>query len=221
MTHWSAIAAKGSRDSSVNQAIMGRDPQRLQMNGQQTPLSVRFPGGCYIGFNALVDRKAAEQLVLVCGQAVTNGYKEITICMTSGGGLLEHAYYAYGILDALPVKIITHNLGSVQSAANMLFLCGDERYATDGATFYFHKTSFEAPAGQRQTEELITERLKAIQYEDTRSAAIYATKTGRPVEDVRKWQNAELIMNTDVRIDRGKLGRRSHGGRNSDDLASP
>jgi len=169
------------------------------------PLSVKFPGGAYVGFNAGVDRRAAEQLVMVCGQAIAQGYSEITLCMTSVGGLLEHAYYAYGILDALPLKITTHNLGSVQSAANMLFLCGDQRYAMEGSTFFFHKSSFNASEGQVLTEAFITERLKAIQYEDNRSAAILAAKTGRSVEEVREWQNAEAVMNTDMAIKNGLI----------------
>jgi ATP-dependent protease ClpP protease subunit len=53
------------------------------------------------------------------------------------------------------------------------------------------------------TEAFIGERLKAIQFEDNRSAAILAAKTGRPVEEVREWQNAELVMNTDAAIKNG------------------
>lgn len=170
---------------------------------QAQSLSAQYPGGFYVGFNAALDRKAAEQLALVCGQAMSNGYSEISLCMTSTGGALDHAYYIYGVLDALPVKLITHNLGSVQSAANMLFLCGDERYAIEGSTFFFHNASFTATGGQVMTEAFISERLKAIQYEDNRSAAILAAKTGRTLEEVREWQNAELVMNTDAAIKNG------------------
>lgn len=171
----------------------------------QDPLSVRYPAGCYIGFNAAFDRKASEQLASVCGEAMTNGYKEITLCLSSNGGLLDYAYYAFNLLEALPVKIITHNIGSVQSAANLIFLCGDARYSAPGSTFFFHNTGFEAAAGQRMTGPFITEKLKAIAYEDKRSAEIYAEKTGRPVESVREWQNTELVMDTNAALKNGLI----------------
>jgi len=169
------------------------------------PLSEQFPAGCYIGFNAALDRKASEQLVSVCGDAVKNGYKQITLCLTSIGGLLDFAYYAFNILEALPVKIVTHNIGSVQSAANLIFLCGDERYAAPGCSFLFHNTGFEAAAGQQITGPFITEKLKAIDYEENRAAGIYAEKTGLSIEDVSKWQQGTLVMIGDAAIKNGLI----------------
>jgi ATP-dependent Clp protease, protease subunit len=161
---------------------------------QQQPLSARFPGGCYLGFNAALDRRPVEQLVSVIGDSIKNGFTEINLCLSSAGGILDHTYYACSLLDALPVRLVTWNVGNIQSAAVMLFLCGAERYAVDGATFFFHQTGYE-PSG-RITEPFLVEKLKAVQYDDNRSASIIATKTGKPVQDVRGWQNSELVMNT-------------------------
>src|ERR1039457_1761245 len=82
------------------------------------------------------------------------------------------------------------NIGNIQSAANILFLCGDERYATPRSTFFFHQTGYDPPVG-RVTEPYLTEKLKAVQYDDNRSALIIANKTGKAVQDVRGWQNTE------------------------------
>ncbi len=168
-------------------------------------LADQFPGGCYIGFNAAVDRKAAEQLSSVCGEAIRNGFQEITIALSSVGGLLDHAYYAFAVLEALPIKITTYNLGSIQSAANILFLCGDSRYAVPGATFFFHQTGYEPSPGQRMTEAVVSERLKSLRYEDNRTAEILAGKTGRSIKQVRKWQNSELVMDTGTAIQNGLI----------------
>ena len=171
----------------------------------QQSLGAQYPDGCFIGFNAAIDRKAAEQLVFACGEAVKNGFREITLCMSSVGGLLDHAHYAFNMLEAMPVKITTHNTSSIQSAANLLFLAGDERYAADKSTFFFHQTTFEAQGGQTLTQTFLTERLKAMAYEDDRSASIYATKTGQPVEKIREWLNTELVMTTDVAVKNGLI----------------
>jgi ATP-dependent protease ClpP protease subunit len=172
---------------------------------QATPLSQQFPGGCYVGFNAGIDRKAAEQLVSVIANAVhQHRFAEINLCLSSIGGFLDQAYYAFNMIEALPVKLITWNTGNIQSAANILFLVGDERYATSGATFFFHQTSYD-PASGKLTTAFLAERLKAAQYDDARSAAIIAAKTGRSSQDVLGWQNTELVMDTAQAIAHGLI----------------
>jgi ATP-dependent protease ClpP protease subunit len=168
------------------------------------PLSQSHPGGCYFGFNAAIDRKATEQLIYVITDARRNGYDTVNLCMSSAGGILDHTYYALNVLDALPVKLITWNIGNIQSASVMLFLCGSERYATTGATFFFHQTGYESP-NTRITEPYLAEKLKAVQYDDQRSAAIVASKTGKPIEDVRSWQNTELVMDTAAAMAHGLI----------------
>jgi ATP-dependent protease ClpP protease subunit len=163
------------------------------MNEQK--LAHTHPGGCYLGFNAAIDRKAAEQLVMLVTDLKKNDFESVNICMSSIGGLLDHTYYAFNMLEAIELRIVTWNVGNIQSASNMLYLCGDERYAVEGATFFFHQTGYDPPTG-RITEPYLTERLKAVQYDDNRSAQIISAKTGRPIEDVRRWQNTELVMDT-------------------------
>lgn len=167
-------------------------------------LSQTHPGGCYLGFNAAIDRKASEQLVYVVNDAMRNGYGEVNLCLSSVGGILDQTYYLYNIIEAIDIRLITWNVGNIQSAANILFLCGDKRYATQGSTFFFHQTGYDPPVG-RITEPYLTEKLKAVQYDDNRSAEIIATKTGKPIEDVRGWQNTELVMDTAAALVHGLI----------------
>jgi len=170
-----------------------------------TTIAQQNPGGCYLAFNGMLDRKSVEQLVSMCGDAKAAGFQEITLCLSSLGGFLVDTYYAYNMLEALPVKLITVNTSTVQSAANMLFLCGDERYSCPGCTFFFHQTAFDAMPGQRVTEAFAQERLRAIQLDDARSAQIIAHKTAQPIKSVRQWQSSEKLMSTDDAIKNGIL----------------
>jgi ATP-dependent protease ClpP protease subunit len=168
------------------------------------PLSETHPGGCYLGFNAAIDRKAAEQLAFVVNDTKRNGYNQVNLCISSVGGILDQTYYLFNILEAIDIEIITWNVGNIQSAANIIFLCGDKRFATAGSTFFFHQTGYDPPAG-RITEPYLVEKIKAVQYDDTRSAGIIATKTGKRVEDVRGWQNTELVMDTAAALAHGLI----------------
>jgi ATP-dependent protease ClpP protease subunit len=55
------------------------------------------------------------------------------------------------------------------------------------------------------TNKFMSERLKAMGYEDERTAQIYAAKTGRPVKDVRRWMNAEKVFDTGAAIQNGLI----------------
>jgi len=44
----------------------------------------------------------------------------------------------YNFLKALPMKITTHNIGQVDSIGNVIFMAGEERFATSNSTFLFH-----------------------------------------------------------------------------------
>lgn len=173
--------------------------------GEKMALADQNPGGCYLGFSGALDRKGVEQIVYLCNQARGEGFRAVTLCLNSLGGYLVDAYYAYNMLEALPLTITTHNVGTIQSAANLLFVCGDVRLACPGSTFFFHKTAFDPQPGQRVTEAFAAERLKAIQLDDARSAQIVADKTAQAVERVREWQTAELLMSTEDAIGNGLL----------------
>lgn len=160
-------------------------------------LAETHPGGCYLSFNGEISRASIEQIVLMCGQAWENGFDEVTLCMNSPGGTLEHAYHGFNMLEALPIHIVTYNTSAVQSAANLLFLCGDERYACPGSMFFFHQTSFQSQGGLIVTEAYAKERLKAIQLEDARTAQIIANKTNQTVESVNDWQAQELLLSAE------------------------
>jgi ATP-dependent Clp protease protease subunit len=171
------------------------------MNGKS--LREQFPAGCYIGFNAMFDRKSAEQLILVCGEAVRNEYEEINLCLGSGGGMLDDVYYVINILESFPVTLVTHNVSTVQSAANLVFLCGDRRFAVPGSTFFFHQTHFTPPPTQQINKAFMTERLKAIEDNDDRCTTFYLEKTGQPAEKVGEWCNSEILMTTDDALANG------------------
>jgi ATP-dependent protease ClpP protease subunit len=158
-------------------------------------LSQTYPGGCFIGFNAAIDRKAAEQLALMCGDAVKNRFSAVNLLLSSVGGTLDHTYYLCSVLDALPIDIVTFNIGNVMSAANLLFLCGKQRYAIEGSTFYFHQTHYPPPSDQ-VSASFVRSRAKSIARDDVRSATFIANKIGVPIKDVMKWQRSELFMDT-------------------------
>lgn len=95
----------------------------------------------------------------------------------------------YNILRALPIKLITHNVGNVDSIGNAIFLAGEERYACIHSTFMFHGVGFDVPSSSRFEEKILRERLLAVLADQKRIGSIIADRTslkGRQISSLFK-----------------------------------
>ncbi len=58
--------------------------------------------------------------------------------IASQGGEVDAGIALYNFLKSLPLKITMHNIGSIDSIANVIFVSGDKRLASPHTTFLFH-----------------------------------------------------------------------------------
>lgn len=164
----------------------------------------RFPGGVFIGFVGFVDRKAAEQIALIAKEAVLgSGMQTVTLLMSSMGGMVDCAFYAASVLQALPAKIVTYNIGDIASAGNIVFLAGAERYAIPGSTIYFHQAS--SPNAEVVTSAVLQYRLRGFQLGNERIAQRVSERTGRQVDEVRHWHVSERLMDAAEALETGVI----------------
>lgn len=93
----------------------------------------------YINYVDGIDLKKVKNLMAV----IANIYKQekpdtLYFSISSGGGDVDSGISLYNFLKSFPCKIIMHNTGSIDSIANVVFMAGDERFATKFTTFLFH-----------------------------------------------------------------------------------
>ena len=64
----------------------------------------------------------------------------------------------YNVLIGMPFKLVTHNVGSVNSIGNAIFLAGEERYACAHSTFMFHEvgTDFNGRLTARNARDIMS-----------------------------------------------------------------
>jgi ATP-dependent Clp protease, protease subunit len=62
----------------------------------------------------------------------------IYFLFASNGGGVDAGVTFYNFLKSLPVKIIIHNIGTIDSIATVIFCAGAIRYASPHSTFLFH-----------------------------------------------------------------------------------
>ncbi len=109
---------------------------------------------------------------------VNQGYRTVHLLLSTPGGSVMHGVTVYNVLRGLPITLITHNVGNVDSIGSVVFLAGEQRYACPQTTFMLHGVSF-TPGGQAQFfERNLNEKLNALRADQQRIAAIYNDRAG-------------------------------------------
>ena len=83
----------------------------------------------------------------------------------------------YNFIRSLPVKTIMHNIGIIDSIANVVFLTANERYANPSSSFLFHGVGFDVNQPTRFEEKNLKERLMTIERDQSLIAEIIAART--------------------------------------------
>jgi ATP-dependent protease ClpP protease subunit len=75
--------------------------------------------------------------------------KEIYYLISSAGGDVDSGFTLYNFLLSLQSKITIamHNIGTIDSMANVIFIAGQKRYAAPTASFLFHGIVMNFNAG--------------------------------------------------------------------------
>src|SRR4051812_47194508 len=81
----------------------------------------------YLTFTAEINASTSESLISTLANLANNDdVEEVNLLMSSPGGSVMYGITLYNVLRALPFKLITHNVGNVDSSANTVFLAGEE-----------------------------------------------------------------------------------------------
>lgn len=141
-----------------------------------TPPSV--PETVYIMFSAEINPKTSGSLQAVLANCATQGVKVVYLAFSTPGGDVMQGMTLYNLLRGMPFKVITHNVGNVDSIGNAIFLAGEERYACKHSTFMFHGVGFNmANQTVRLEEKNIREMLDNIVSNHSRIGTILEERT--------------------------------------------
>ena len=137
----------------------------------------------YLGFQAGINSMTTQALLGAVGGQLSQGFDELHLLLSTQGGGVADGIAAYNMLRALPLKVITYNVGSVNSIGNVIFLAGDERYAAASSSFMFHGVGFDIEKARFEEKDL-TEKLKGLQNDQTLIADIIVRHTSISAQDV-------------------------------------
>ncbi|MDH1574283.1 ATP-dependent Clp protease proteolytic subunit [Pseudomonas sp. GD03746] len=91
-----------------------------------------------IHFTGPINSSTCGNLISTCSKVMQQGADVLQLNIATMGGECSYGFTLYNFLRALPVHVHTHNLGTVESMGNILFLAGEHRTACAMSKFLFH-----------------------------------------------------------------------------------
>lgn len=130
----------------------------------------------YISFADVIDDKRAKGLMQICSE-LSREADVLYLMLSSPGGGVDLGITLYNFLRALPCFIVTHNIGSVESIANIVFLAGELRLAAPHTRFLLHGIFWQPPAGATLIPSQMAEAGTRFRDDETRIKEILLSRT--------------------------------------------
>ena len=92
----------------------------------------------WIRFMAPVIPQTAHAMLTCIDNAVKDRCSHLHLLISSGGGSVFHGIALYNYLKGINAEVITHNFGSVDSIATVVFCAGKKRLCVPHSSFLIH-----------------------------------------------------------------------------------
>ena len=149
----------------------------------QTPSAARPQQTVYVSFSAEVNAHTTESLIAALANCVGK-FTEVNLLLSTPGGAVMNGINLYNVLRAFPFRLVTHNVGNVDSIGNAVFLAGQRRFACPHSTFMFHGVSAGIQGPTQLGAKELREGLASVQADELRIGSIIEQRTHLSHRDV-------------------------------------
>jgi ATP-dependent Clp protease protease subunit len=169
------------------------------------------PQRVYLLFSLAITAQTVTKLLTECASWANQGTKEIYLLFASLGGNVPAGIAAYNALRSKPVKLITHNIGNVDSIANIIFLAGQERLAVPHSTFMFHGVRYEVAANTSGDLPFYMNRVELINADHKKMASIIKERaTFDTVDEIMALFTSQATKEADYALAHGIVHKIEH-----------
>ena len=140
----------------------------------------------YVNFFDVINDVKVKVIMATVSDIINRQKPDAIYCLfASSGGQVDAGITLYNFLRSLPVEIIMHNTGSIDSIANVIFLSADTRYASKHSSFLFHGVNQNFQANTSTTRNKINEILSNLDAVETKIQGIITERTELTPEEVK------------------------------------
>jgi len=148
----------------------------------------------YVSFSAGINVNTTESLIAVMADCAKQRATTVYLLFSSEGGSVMCGINLYNALRAMPFKLVTHNVGNVDSIGNAIFLAGDERYACAQSTFMFHGVG--RPYNGNLSAKEAREIMGGLMADEARISSIVQQRSKLSEAEVRAFFGEAHTMNS-------------------------
>lgn len=173
--------------------------------GPQAPSSgIRTGNTTYVSFSAEINQQTSEALLGICAELCNQRVDTVYLLLSTPGGSVMQGLTLYNVLRAMPFKLITHNVGNVDSIGNCVFLAGEQRFSCPNSTFMFHGVGFDVNGQHvRFDEKLLRERMGGVQADQARIGKVIVERSKIREEEVKGLFLEAVTKDPSYALDRG------------------
>src|SRR5271169_1893069 len=132
----------------------------------------------YINYFDEINAPKIKALMAICSDIVAQQKPDtLYFLFASGGGNVDSGIVFHNFLRALPVEVVMHNMGAIDSIATTIFLAGHKRYAAVHSSFLFHGITWDFPQAVSLTRYKVTETLSGLKLAEDKIASIYTERS--------------------------------------------
>ncbi len=147
-----------------------------------------------------ITNTTASVLMGVVSNQINKQVEEITLLINSPGGTVNDGIALYNFLKGVPIELTVHNIGQVDSIANIVFMAGKHRFAVPTSSFFFHDVGMTVKKELRLVEKNLNEHLKIIKRDRQKIIDVLTAESKITSEQLN-----ELFLNSDsIQPDKAK-----------------
>ena len=133
----------------------------------------------YVRLTAPITPHSTQRLLQVIDQKYQSGARQLHLLLSTPGGSVAHGIALYNFLKGIPMEVVTHNFGTVDSIGVIIFCAGAQRFSVPHARFFLHPVGFELNGPVRADEHWLLERTQGLRIDQMNIARIIGETTGR------------------------------------------
>lgn len=138
----------------------------------------------YINFYAPIIPPSVGNLMQTVQNLIQQGIEKIILLISSPGGQVAAGLSLYNFLKGIPVQIETHNYGSIDSVAIVVFCAGQKRYCVPNARFLMHGIGFDIPQLTRFEEKHLDEKIKSLKMDKANIVKVIAENCRKTEKEI-------------------------------------
>ncbi len=141
----------------------------------------------YINFYDGINESKAKTLMGIISEIYGKQKPdELYFLFSSPGGSVSAGTVLYNFLRSLPLEVVMHNTGSVDSIGTVIFLAGHRRFASPHSSFHFHGVQLTFQANAQFSHVQLTERLSILKQDEFKIAGIIAERSSLTVPEIKE-----------------------------------